>query len=158
MINRFNIRVYGILITSDHKLLVSDEVIAGRAITKFCGGGLEFGEGTIACLKREFLEEMNLPIDVDRHFYTTDIFQQSAFKDTDQILSIYYRVTAKKNIAEVLSVKNTGRFTGQNEIFEGIESNQNFRLIPVASLLTSDFTLPLDKFVADMIIRELEAS
>ena len=53
------------------------------------GGGMEFGENAVDCLKREFLEEMNLPIDVDRHFYTTDIFQQSAFKDTDQILSIY---------------------------------------------------------------------
>ena len=40
----FTIRVYGILL---HKgcVLVCDELIKGRHITKFPGGGLEFGEG-----------------------------------------------------------------------------------------------------------------
>jgi len=158
MINRFNIRVYGILITSDNKVLVSDEIIFGRAITKFCGGGLEFGEGTIDCLKREFLEEMNLPINVDKHFYTTDIFQQSAFIESDQVISIYYKVSPKKNIPDVLRTKDLGAFTNDSEIFEGIDSAQVFRLIPIAALLTSDLTLPLDKFVADMVIREYTKS
>ena len=56
----FNIRVYGILINEQKQVLVSDEFIRGNYYTKFCGGGLEKGEGTIDCLKREFIEEMKL--------------------------------------------------------------------------------------------------
>ncbi|MFM2327645.1 MAG: hypothetical protein RIR31_1847, partial [Bacteroidota bacterium] len=58
----FNIRVYGILINENKQVLVSDEFIRGMQITKFPGGGLEFGEGTRDCLKREFMEEMNLEV------------------------------------------------------------------------------------------------
>jgi 8-oxo-dGTP pyrophosphatase MutT (NUDIX family) len=56
----FNIRVYGILVNEEKKVLVSDELIRGSYITKFPGGGLEFGEGTRDCLQREFMEEMNI--------------------------------------------------------------------------------------------------
>ena len=42
----FNVRVYGILIDSHERLLVSDEFIRGAYITKLPGGGLEIGEGT----------------------------------------------------------------------------------------------------------------
>ena len=53
----FIIRVYGIYIDPDKGILVSDELVNGKYITKFPGGGLEFGEGTIDCLKREMVEE-----------------------------------------------------------------------------------------------------
>jgi hypothetical protein len=51
------IRVYGILINEQQQILVSDEFIRGMYVTKFCGGGLEEGEGTRDCLRREFMEE-----------------------------------------------------------------------------------------------------
>ena len=63
----FNIRVYGILINEMKQVLVSDELIRGSYITKFPGGGLESGEGTRDCLKREFLEEMDLKVEVGDH-------------------------------------------------------------------------------------------
>ena len=56
-INRFTIRVYGILFDENKRILVSDEFIRGDYFTKFPGGGLEIGEGTRDCLKREFKEE-----------------------------------------------------------------------------------------------------
>ncbi len=56
----FNIRVYGVLINQQNQVLVSDEYIRGSYYTKFPGGGLELGEGTRNCLKREFKEEMDL--------------------------------------------------------------------------------------------------
>jgi 8-oxo-dGTP diphosphatase len=68
-----NVRVYGILI-HENKLLVSDEYIKGMKITKLPGGGLEFGEGTHDCLKREFKEELDLDVEIESHFYTTDFF------------------------------------------------------------------------------------
>ena len=75
--NNFNIRVYGLLINDKNQILISDERRNDFSFTKFPGGGLEFGEGTIDCLKREFIEEMNLEIEVLSHFYTTDFFVSS---------------------------------------------------------------------------------
>ena len=64
----FNIRVYGICINSNNQVLVADEIVRGNYLTKFPGGGLEFGEGTRDCLKREFKEEMDLEVEVgDRY-------------------------------------------------------------------------------------------
>ena len=76
---QFTLRVYGILINENKQVLVSDEYIRGNYYTKFPGGGLEFGEGTRDCLKREFREEMDLDVEVGEHLYTTDYFQMSAF-------------------------------------------------------------------------------
>ena len=88
----FNVRVYGVLINEKKQVLVSDEFIRGNYYTKFPGGGLEFGEGTRDCLRREFKEEMNLEVEVGQHIYTTDFFQLSAFNPAHQIISIYYYV------------------------------------------------------------------
>src|SRR4026208_1617416 len=98
----FNIRVYGILINSEKQVLVSDEFIRGNYYTKFPGGGLELGEGTRDCLKREFIEEMNLDVEVGDHLYTTDYYQQSAFNPAHQIISIYYFVKALEPITATL--------------------------------------------------------
>src|SRR6188768_377720 len=94
-----SVRVYGILMNDKKQVLVSDEYIRGAYYTKFPGGGLEIGEGTRDCLKREFKEEMNLEVAIGEHIYTTDFFQQSAFNTAHQILSIYYLVTALEEIS-----------------------------------------------------------
>ena len=57
----FTIRVYGLLLEQGH-VLVSDELIKGRPITKFPGGGLEYGEGLKDCLVREVREEVALEV------------------------------------------------------------------------------------------------
>src|SRR5882762_1641254 len=94
----FNLRVYGVLSGENGDILVSDEYIRGNYYTKFPGGGLEFGEGTRDCLKREFKEEMDLDVEVTDHLYTTDFFQMSAFNPEHQIISIYYFVRALEEI------------------------------------------------------------
>lgn len=87
----FTIRVYGLLVHGE-RVLVSEEVIKGRPISKFPGGGLEYGEGLKDCLVREIREEMGLDAIGLEHFYTTDFFQQSAFhSDPMQVVSVYYR-------------------------------------------------------------------
>ena len=93
------LRVYGILINDANQVLVSDEYIRGNYYTKFPGGGLEFGEGTRDCLRREFMEEMNLNVEVGGHIYTTDFYQKSAFNNAQQILSIYYYAKALEPIS-----------------------------------------------------------
>jgi 8-oxo-dGTP diphosphatase len=91
----FNIRIYGLLVV-ENQLMIIREPFAGTIIDKFPGGGLEFGEGTIECLKREFLEELNLEIEVLEHFYTQDFFLQSRFDENEQIFMVYYKVEAKE--------------------------------------------------------------
>src|ERR1700761_2895768 len=87
----FNVRVYGILMNDQDQVLISDEQEYGMRFTKFPGGGLEFGEGLIDGLKREFVEECDVEIEVIKHFYTTDFFVKSAFNDS-QVISVYYIV------------------------------------------------------------------
>lgn len=90
----FNVRIYGLL-THNNRLLLIEEPFAGQLITKFPGGGLELGEGTLDCLKREFREELNLEVEIESHFYTQDFYLQSRFDPNEQILMIYYKVVCQ---------------------------------------------------------------
>lgn len=74
-IDRFNIRVYGILINPNDEVLLIHERMGDFEFTKFPGGGMEFGEGTRDCLKREFMEEAQLDVEIVEHIYTTDFYQ-----------------------------------------------------------------------------------
>src|SRR5260221_6288933 len=98
------LRVYGILINENKQVLVSDEYIRGNYYTKLPGGGLEFGEGTRDCLKREFKEELDLEVEVGDHIYTTDFFVMSAFNSAHQIISIYYYAKALEPIKAPLRI------------------------------------------------------
>jgi ADP-ribose pyrophosphatase YjhB (NUDIX family) len=140
MISMFNIRVYGILINDQRQVLVSDEFIRGAYITKFPGGGLEFGEGTRDCLQREFMEELNLKVKVTGHIYTTDFYQQSAFNKAHQIISIYYFVEALEPIT-----------AQQINIYEETGETESFRFINWQDLTPDTVTLPIDKHVVILL-------
>lgn len=139
-INKFIIRVYGILINEKDQVLVSDELIKGHKITKFPGGGLEHGEGTIDCIKREFLEETNNAVEVVNHFYTTDYMQVSAFNPEHQIISIYYLVKPTSTF-EIKTTEKMFDFEG------GKPHEQTFRWMDLKSISENDFTLAIDKLV-----------
>ena len=148
---KFNIRVYGILINEQKQLLVADEFIRGNYYTKFPGGGLEFGEGTRDCLKREFVEEMNLKVEVLEHLYTTDFFQESAFRPGDQIISIYYLVKALEPIAVRLSNLEFDFDADQLSRYEKNNEIETFRFIAWNILSEESVTLPIDKVVVSLI-------
>lgn len=97
MIDRFNIRVYGILVR-DGKVLLSEEEYRGRLLVKFPGGGLEYGEGIREALVRECREELNCRVEVGELFYVTDYFIRSAFMPSDQIISFYYYIRTEEEI------------------------------------------------------------
>ena len=147
----FNLRVYGILINEHRQVLVSDELIRGSFITKFPGGGLEFGEGTRDCLKREFLEEMNLKVEIGEHIYTTDYFQLSAFHPEHQIISIYYFAKALEVIKVPLRDKPFDFDEQQMKIYEATNETETFRLIDWDNFSAESVTLPIDKIVAGII-------
>ena len=150
----FSLRVYGILINERNELLVSDEYIRGGYYTKFPGGGLEFGEGTRDCLKREFMEEMNLKVEVGEHIYTTDFFQMSAFRPDQQIISIYYYAKALEEITVPLRTSPFQFDEAQLAVYEAKKEIETFRFIPLNKLREEDVTLPIDKIVV-RIIKEL---
>ena len=146
--NRFNIRVYGILINEKNELLLVHEKFGDVEIIKFPGGGLEFGEGTKVCIVREFKEETELDIEVAEHFYTTDFFQQSAFRKSDQIISIYYTVKALQDSSKI-NLKEFDLNLGKR-----IE-RLRFFWIPLSELNENAVTLAIDKVVCKMITSKL---
>ncbi len=140
---RFNIRVYGIL-EWDSKVLLSDEYLGGVALTKFPGGGLEWGEGVVDALKREFREELNIELRECAIYYVTDYFQPSAFNSNDQVISIYYRVWYAQ--PELIPVKI------KPYDFEVREhGSQCFRWVEKDKLMENHFYFPIDKRVATQL-------
>jgi 8-oxo-dGTP diphosphatase len=147
----FNIRVYGILVNEKKQVLVSDEYIRGDYYTEFCGGGLEPGEGTIDCLKREFMEEMNLKVDITAHLYTTDFYQRSAFNPAHQVISIYYYVKALEEIKVPLRTEPFQFDEEQLKIYKEKGETETFRFIEWDDFSADAVSLPIDKIVADIV-------
>ena len=96
-LSNFNLRVYGLLI-QQQAVLVSEEFFRGQDLVKFPGGGIEYGEGIIDALKREWQEEVGVSIEVDKLFYLTENFIQSDFCEKDQLISFYYIVQTNQPI------------------------------------------------------------
>lgn len=144
----FNVRVYGLLISTDNQLLISDEQSGGRSFTKFPGGGLEYGEGLIDALKREFMEECELEIDVLSHFYTTDFFEKSSFNDS-QIISIYYLVREAGPL----------KLNFKTKVFDfDPDTLQSFRWKPLNELSEDDVTFKTDKTVVGQLLALISES
>jgi 8-oxo-dGTP diphosphatase len=147
----FNVRVYGVFINQKKQILVSDEYIRGKYYTKFPGGGMEIGEGTRDCLKREFKEEMDLSVEVGAHLYTTDYYQQSAFNPEQQIISIYYFVEPLEPIKFPLREKAFDFTEEQLRIYKEKTAIETFRFIDLKHFSEENVTLPIDKIVAGLI-------
>mgnify|MGYP000364871738 CR=1 FL=1 len=141
----FTIRVYGLLVHNGN-VLVADEFIKGQRITKFPGGGLEFGEGLKECLVREIREEMGLEALDLVHFYTTDFFQQSSFHSIPmQVVSVYYtfRIAASAAIP-VVSVP-FGELAGPQD-------QEVFRWVPLLDARVEAVSLPIDRVVLGLLV------
>ncbi len=143
-IKYFNIRVYAIIENGNGGILISDEYFNNVKMTKFPGGGLKFGEGTIDCLKREALEEFGQEIEIIEHFYTTDYFQKALFFKDHQLISIYYKARFITRPAFKIAEKPFD--------FDLKNGNFSFRWIKKGKLNQEMFTFPIDKKVAGMIL------
>ncbi|MEE4196931.1 MAG: NUDIX domain-containing protein [Bacteroidales bacterium] len=142
--NKFVIRVYGLFINSHNEILLSDEFQLNMKMTKFPGGGMQFGEGTRDCLRREIMEEMGQEIAITEHFYTTDYFQPAFFYDNYQLVSIYY----------LANFKNPLNFRVSSKPFDFPElknGNMSFRWVSLAQLSEKEMTFPVDKKVVGLL-------
>ena len=134
----FNIRVYGLLI-SNGQVMLTTENYSGMEMTKFPGGGLEYGEGPADTLKRELIEELCLETYNFEHFYTTDFFQESAFHSNRQLISIYFLVKDFDPLQIACNPEN------------GKDGLKSCRFEDLLSLDESQLTFPIDKKVAQML-------
>jgi len=140
----FNIRVYGILINDRREVLLSDECRNGFSFTKFPGGGLEFGEGMKDALKREFLEELELEIEVKELFYFNEFHQPSAFDPRHQVHSFYYCV----------ATENWQSIRVGEHVVPLEQEGEKHRWIPLGLLIKEMFTFPIDKIVAEELVKK----
>jgi ADP-ribose pyrophosphatase YjhB (NUDIX family) len=131
----FNVRVYGLWINAADEILLVKEKYKGIDMVKFPGGGLDFGEGTIDCIIREFKEETGVTIENPLHFYTTDFFIQSAFHTDKQLISIYYRVFGPEPVPEIVAK----------------ETDHDFFWTALAALTPEMVTFPVDRHVVQLL-------
>ncbi len=148
---QLNIRVYGIVFNEKKQVLVADEYIRGGLYTKFPGGGLEPGEGTRDCLRRELNEELGADAEVGEHIYTTDFYQPSAFHKDHQIISIYYYASLLGPLNVPVRDSPFDFNEHQLKVDEQSGETETFRFIDWNEFSEEIVTLPIDKFVAKMI-------
>lgn len=143
-ITKFNIRVYGLIINEFEEVLISDEMFMKKKLIKFPGGGMNFGEGPIDCLKREAIEELNQEIEVIDHFYTTEYFIPTKFFNDRQLVAIYY----------LARLTEPTTFKPSNKPFDFIgdeDGMQSFRWIAKDQLNKINFSFELDSLVAEKL-------
>ena len=133
MIDKINVRVYATIV-KDKKVLVLHEEYVGEQLMKFPGGGLEFGESVLECVQRELDEELNIKVKNIEHLYTQENFLVSKFRNSEQLLTIYY-------LAEMID---------ENEL---LILDPCIDKIEWVSLETEEnpFALPIDKIVFDVL-------
>lgn len=144
----FSVRVYGLLISEQEEVLITDERQGDFSYTKFPGGGVEFGEGIIDALKREFIEECNTSIEIVRHYYTTEMFVQSAFDDK-QIISVYY-------VVRLLEPFQCEIVTKPFDYDPSLNCQQSFRWVKISALHDNEITFPIDKHVLKLLKEDQE--
>jgi len=135
MIDKFNIRVYGVW-QKGNKILVSNENIDGFKMLKLPGGGLEFGEGPLDCVTREFREELGVRVMVKELLHTTDDFLQSAFRKNEQVIAIHYTIECDEEIEHYQTVQTTN---------VGRENKHHFEWRLLNDDLLSQLTFEMDR-------------
>ncbi|MCR4031959.1 MULTISPECIES: NUDIX domain-containing protein [Flavobacterium] len=130
-LNNFSVRTYAICEQND-KILALYEYHKGKIYCKLPGGGVEFGEGILDCLYREFLEELNVKIEIVEHLYTQEHFVESIVDDGRQLLLIYY-------IVKINNIEEMAISTPDIERFEWIDVNENPFVLPIDKIALAKY-------------------
>ncbi|KAF2327929.1 NUDIX domain-containing protein [Flavobacterium ginsenosidimutans] len=127
----FNVRAYAIC-ENDNKILALYEYHKDKIYCKFPGGGVEFGEGILDCLHREFQEELNAKIKIVDHLYTQEHFVESIIDDGRQILLVYY-------IVKISNLEEMAISTPDIQRFEWIDVNENPFVLPIDKIALAKY-------------------
>ncbi|MFN4000363.1 NUDIX domain-containing protein [Algoriphagus sp.] len=135
--NQLRTRVNGVLIENDKLLMVKHQMGNGRTLWSVPGGGMNFGSTAKDNLKREFLEETNLEVEVGRylfvheylnpplhameHFFEVKRINGNVELGKDPELSPVNQILLEiswKTISEIKNIPNTSL----HKVFWGIKS------------------------------------
>jgi 8-oxo-dGTP diphosphatase len=143
----FSIRVYAIIINEKQEVMITNENYSGIKMTKFPGGGLEWGEGTLNCLHREAMEEFGQEIVIENHYYTTDFFQPTLFFEPAQLINIYYTAHFKESPRFEIVPANIDPGDAQ-------DGQIIFRWFSLNALTDNTMSFQIDKIVAEKLRKE----
>ncbi len=73
--NKLRVRACGIC-TNETGILLVRQHLSGKDFWSPPGGGIEFGESAESCLKREFVEETGLTVEVGSFLFACEFIQQ----------------------------------------------------------------------------------
>ena len=113
------VRVAGILIENDRILLI-EHLKKNKRYWLVPGGGVDWGESTAEALIREYKEETNLDIDVDKFLFLSETIAPDKQK---HVINLYFQVRVLKNSIEDIRIGNEKnlmdlRFITKEEIEE----------------------------------------
>lgn len=113
------VRVAGILIENDRILLI-EHLKKGKRYWLVPGGGVDWGESTAEALVREYKEETNLDIDVEKFLFLSETIAPDKQK---HVINLYFQVRVVKNSIEKMRIGNEKnlmdlRFITKEEIEE----------------------------------------
>ena len=121
---RPRVRVAGILIEDD-KILLIEHLKKNKRYWLVPGGGVDWGESTAEALIREYKEETNLDISVEKFLFLSETIAPDKQK---HVINLYFQIKVLKNSIENMQLgdeKNLTdlRFITKNEI-------ENIKLYP----------------------------
>lgn len=91
---RPRVRVAGVLI-EDGKILLIEHKKNDKKYWLIPGGGVDWGESTKEAIIREFKEETNLDIEVNRFLFLSETIAPDKEK---HVINLYFEITRKKNL------------------------------------------------------------
>ncbi len=145
MKKRFVIRVYGMLLSPRNEILIAEEFHYNTFMRKFPGGGLEFGEGPLDCLRRELMEELQYEPENFKpvHLHTTDFFAPSAFNGDIQVVGIYY-------LLPDTPLQLCERFR-EDYLLPEENGTERFRWADIDKLSSEEITFPTDRKALELL-------
>lgn len=144
---KYTIRVYMLILNDAKEILLSDEFQLDMKMVKFPGGGMEYGEGPVDCLRREAREEFGLSLINIKHFYTTEHYQKACFYDDHQLISIYYTADLEGDLGDRISNKPF-------DFPELTNGQQSFRWAALKDLEEENLSFPIDQIALRLLKRE----
>lgn len=136
--NQLRVRICGICITETGILLINHSNVGIGSFWAPPGGGMQFGESAEACLKREFLEETGLIVEICDFLFACEFIQEPL-----HALELFFSVTATGGTL----IKGIDPEMGENQIIQEVKFFDLIELKRVKSVeLHSIFQKVTDPF------------
>lgn len=139
-IARPRVRVAGILIEED-KILLIEHKKNDKKYWLIPGGGVDWGESTSEALVREYKEETNLDIEIERFLFISEAIAPDKEK---HVINLYFQIKKLDNCSEI---KLGNEENLSNLKFVSKEEIENIKLYPnikdkIIKLLNNEEVIP----------------